>query len=188
MYRATLACVFATGCSLVFPVADPSPDGAGPTDGQAPIKDGPEPDAVPLTCPADYVLALSASSASRYRLIATDHTFIESEAACEADRNGATGFTHLVVLDGDQERSDLVTTLLADIVLVGLHRANPPAFQPVSNQPVGYPPDAGFPWGIDEPTDGDDCAVLDPNGGLLFGQPCEMKFFALCECDAFAPH
>jgi hypothetical protein len=186
-----MACVLASGCSLVFPLQG-SPDARATTDsGVDAGGDGALPPDGPseITCPQGYVTLGS----SRYRVIGTATRFEVARQQCVQDRTDETGFTHLAVLDDEVELAMLTGDFLADVVWIGLTRATPePApFTTVTVQATAFPPPAGLPWFIAEPTSTDLCATINPQGdvggGVLVGEACEKTILALCECDAFEP-
>lgn len=170
---------------------DSSIDAASITDA---TDDGGSDDGGPK-CPPSYGLQRP-SSMSRYRYQATSTTWDAAEAACAAD---STGGTHLVVLDDDTERSELITMLaqrgITASVWIGLtDRTTEGNYRWVTAQEVGSPPLTTPPWAAGQPDDQNgtqDCVRIE---GATGGSPgffddgeCSSSFQYVCECDGYTP-
>ncbi len=145
MYRAGLACVLASGCHLIFPLANDTPDvdGPVPSDPDAPLGSDAPPDALAaFTCPAGY--APLTNTTSSYRRSSSAFTFADAADECIKDRDTATGFTHLVVLDDLNELEQLRIND-TDRRWIGLQREVNQPFEPVTVQQAMYPPRSGSP-------------------------------------------
>lgn len=187
MYR--LVVVFAAGCEVVFPLPTSGLPADGSTgDGASVLLDSDVSDGTALTCPASYTIAFGTTS--RYRMTSEQKTFDLSQLDCRNDGSSAnsTGFTHLVVLD-NQEELDELTNINTDVRWIGLRRVIAGQnFSPVTTQSTMFPPQSGEPWAKDEPATVDKCAALDAlEPEHLIGEDCMTAFVAVCECDAFQP-
>lgn len=166
--------------------SDSSSDAASTAD--APDDGGP-------SCPTTYDLQLPGSM-SRYRHQATSTTWDAAEAACAADMPGGT---HLIVLDDDSERAELLVELAQHDIMasvwIGLtDRTAEGVYRWVTAQEVGSPPLASPPWGAGQPDDQNgtqDCVRIQgttsSSPGLFDDGECSSSFQYVCECDGYTP-
>lgn len=186
-----------TGCQVLFPLdpreltdggADASTD--GPTDGPIDVP----PDSArmcALDCPNLFVDLDPPQPFSKYRVIDTQLTFNQAASDCVAlDTSMDNSFTHLAVLDDQEELSKLVD-LLEGVPGLGPrigHRrdlANSIEFLPVTDQPHTFPPNAGQPpWASNEPDSSNHCVNI--VGDRLNANGCSEMRPYICECDCYA--
>lgn len=162
------------GCRFGFESSgrDASVDGSSfPDDGRR--RDGHEEEGHdgPGAC-AGYVTL--PGEASRYQVLPADREWAEAEAACESD--GA----HLVVLDGPNEKNQLVALVPAQSVWLGVtDRKVLGQWLKVTGGVATY-----LPWGASEPDAVSlECVLLDGLTVGLADQSCTTDRRAVCECD-----
>ncbi len=166
--------------------SDGSSDAASTVD--APADGGPN-------CPNSYALGLP-SSMSRYRHEPSTTTWDAAESACAADLPGGT---HLIVLDDDGERAELLAELMQHgigaSVWIGLtDRRDEGIYRWVTAQEVGSPPLSTPPWGAGQPDDQNgtqDCVRIQGESsgspGYFDDGECSSSFQYVCECDGYTP-
>lgn len=174
MWRCVLVAWLAAGCDEVFDLTT--------------VKLIDAPDAP--VCPAAYATTLQSTS-SLYRFVATNTTWPSAAADCSDDAEGAT---HLVVVDTDQERADIVAVSASDLWIGLSDRVAEGTFLWVTDQGPGLP-SSGAPWSPTQPDDQlgeQDCVRI--IGATSSGTPtlyddvgCEsMLRDFVCECDGVA--
>lgn len=194
--RAIVVLLCLTGCDRLFGLEhlEPPPDGGR---GDADVREdagGDTGDGGPL-CPLSYDIQLP-DSPTRYRYAVTNTSWDAAESDCASD---TTGGTHLIVLDDDRERSELMTALtargLTDSVWIGLSdRVSEGVWLWVTAQEVSRPPLTSPPWAAGQPDDAagaQDCVrILGPQSvspTLLDDSECSSTLDYVCECDGYAP-
>jgi len=122
-------------------------------------------------------------------------TWIAAEIDCEDDSSLSNLVrTHLVVLSGDVEASNVYSGVLFSNApggfWIGLSdRIVSQNFKWVTNEPTGYPPAAtGSPWASGQASNGagEDC-VVDSSQVTMDDVPCTENHYYACECDSFDP-
>ena len=176
------------GCDKLFDLAHigPRPDAS---------VDAPS-DATETGCPPSYDIALPAFPRSRYFYQSIPGPWLSAQALC----NGGMGeaFTHLAVIQDEEERMALYGALLAKNVTVtvwiGLSdRKVESDFLWVTDESIGTPPPFMKPWPPNQPDDqgGQDCVRMkamneSPYGGWFDDGGCSLDFAYVCECDDYA--
>jgi hypothetical protein len=184
-----------TGCDQLFGILEVSVPADAPGDA---ITDTvvSEPDvlgdATVITCPGSY--GSFPMLANKYRY-GTGKAWLDAELACENDRGTATGYTHLVVIAEDTERS-YVNTYIAgngNIAWIGVTDiASEGTWLWVSNEPTptGYPSNTvgASPWGASEPNGSTNENCVEIVGNADFNDyDCTQLLPFVCECDTHAP-
>ncbi|MFN0247040.1 MAG: C-type lectin domain-containing protein [Kofleriaceae bacterium] len=138
----------------------------------------------PPSCPREY----GRVDGREYLRINGAFTWQEASERCETTRGSFLGYTHLAIVDDENELAAIRDEYTPTPMWLGhIDLAVEGTFVPITTQDVVLPSGTP-PWNTDQPNDldpGQDCVHLD-NMGLLDDKSCTTDVFdALCECDAF---
>ena len=148
-------------------------------DAPSDAEDGP----VGAVCPATYGPVMGVGS---YRFHAVPTTWAAAQAACAAEQvAGSTRFTHLAVIEVDQERSRLAATFQMRSWIGLTDRRSEGEFRWVTSSGPALP-QAGSPWTANEPdhaNPADDCVEMGTTADYAESD-CGALLVYWCECDA----
>ncbi|MBA3464419.1 MAG: C-type lectin domain-containing protein [Deltaproteobacteria bacterium] len=138
-------------------------------------------------CPASYVTVdITTLPSARYRYLGTPQTWAIAQAACAADQiPGSTRYTHLAVINTDNERSKLTAQQPRRGWIGVSDRKTESLYLWVTNEQSALPSSSAA-WSTGEPDQtnpDDDCVEM--NGVADYAESdCNALLPAWCECDA----